>query len=196
MNAYVKVKDNATYADIEALPEGVTGEILFGALHAHPRPTARHGIAGTKLGARLESRFGSVDDGGPGGWVIIDEPELHLGRHVVGPDMAGWRSERYDTPPTSHIHTTPPDWVCQIVSPSSASRDRGLKRLVYSEAKVRHYWVIDPIQKTLEAFKLTPEGWLLCAASTDADIIRAPLFDAISFSLGSLWPNDPAPIDD
>jgi Uma2 family endonuclease len=182
----------ATYADIEALPEGVVGEILYGALHTQPRPTAGHGLAGSNLGVEIGGPFGRARGGGPGGWVILDEPELHLGTHVVVPDMAGWRRERYDTPPTTHIHTTAPDWVCEIVSPSTGHVDRGPKRLVYAEAGVPHYWIVDPVARTLEAFKLTKDGWLLAAVVTgDSDVQVAP-FDAISFPLKALWPFDDA----
>jgi hypothetical protein len=96
-----KPKTPATYADLEALPANMVGEILYGVLHAHPRPAPGHARASSRLGAELDGPF-DRGRGGPGGWIILDEPELHLGPHVVVPDIAGWRRERL-TPFPEHV---------------------------------------------------------------------------------------------
>src|SRR5262245_34870684 len=103
----------ATYADIEALPPNVVGEIVFGVLYAHPRPTPRHARAAGRALAELDGPF-DRGTGGPGGWVILVEPELHLGSHVVVPDIAGWKRDRLTPFPDAAFIDTPPDWLCEV----------------------------------------------------------------------------------
>lgn len=189
----------ATYADIEALPENMVGEILFGALHTHPRPAPRHARATSTLGVELGGPF-DRGRGGPGGWIILDEPELHLGPHVVVPDLAGWRRERMPKLPDTAYFETAPDWVAEVLSPSTARIDRTDKLAIYATFGVRHAWYVDPDQRTLEVFSLTggstsaasaPEAqsrkWLLAATFKDADAITAPPFEAHTFALDGLW---------
>ena len=183
------VRRAATYADIEALPPNVVGEILFGALETHPRPAPRHGIAALSLGAELAGAF-QRGRGGPGGWIFMDEPELHFGPHVIVPDIAGWRRERLPQLPDTAWIETPPDWVCEVTSPATERRDRGSKRRIYAEAGVPHYWIVNPTLRLLEAYSLTGQNWLLLASLRDDEEVSVPPFDAISFSLGQLWPYD------
>jgi len=121
------------YESLEALPEGVTGEILNGQLHAQPRPTVPHAIAGSVLGTKLLNPF-QIGDGGPGGWWIIDKPEIHFARNteVTVPDLAGWRRKRMPYPPEGNRIEVIPDWVCEILSPSTASKDREVKMPLYA----------------------------------------------------------------
>lgn len=189
----------ATYADIEALPENMVGEILFGALHTHPRPAPRHARATSTLGVELGGPF-DRGRGGPGGWIILDEPELHLGPHVIVPDLAGWRRERMPKLPDTAYFETAPDWIAEVLSPSTARVDRTDKLAIYATFGVRHAWYVDPDQRTLEVFALTggstsaasaPEAqsrkWLLAATYKDADAITAPPFEAHTFALDGLW---------
>ena len=134
----------ATYADIEALPPHVVGEIVFGVLHAHPRPTPRHSVATVELQSELAFPFGR-GRGGPGGWIFMVEPELHLGPHVVVPDIAGWKRERLTPFPTTAFIETPPDWLCEVLSPSTQKLDRTDKLAVYAEFGVGHCWYVDPL---------------------------------------------------
>lgn len=177
----------ATYADIEALPPHVTGQIIFGVLHAHPRPAPRHSKAAHELDVELGPPFGR-GRGGPGGWIFLVEPELHLGPHVIVPDIAGWRSERLTPFPETAFITTPPDWLCEILSPSTQAIDRTDKLKVYAEFGVGHCWYVDPIAKTLEVLALTGAKWLLAAAFKDADPVTAPPFEVHTFPLDVLWP--------
>ncbi len=179
----------ATYADIEALPANVVGEILFGVLHTHPRPAPRHTRATSRLGATLDGPF-DRGTGGPGGWIILDEPELHLGPHVVVPDLAGWRRERLPKLPSTAYFETPPDWVCEVISPSTARVDRTDKLRIYAAHGVAHCWLIDPDVRTLEVLTLTGLNWLLAATFTDAESVAAPPFEAHTFALDVLWPED------
>ena len=176
----------ATYADIEALPPNMVGQILFGVLHAHPRPAPRHGVAAGELQAELTGPF-RRGQGGPGGWIFIVEPELHLGPNVVVPDIAGWRRERLTPFPDTAFIETPPDWIAEILAPSTQAIDRTDKLVVYAEFGVGHCWYVDPLASTLEVLVLTSGKWLLAAAFKDNEAVTAPPFEAHTFSLGVLW---------
>lgn len=177
----------ATYADIEALPADMVGQIVFGVLHAHPRPAPRHALAAGEALGELRDPFGR-GRGGPGGWIILPEPELHLGPHVVVPDLAGWRRERLTPFPEAAAISTPPDWVCEVLSPATTRLDRTDKLAVYAEFGVGHAWYIDPSARTLEVFALEAGRWVLVATGKDADIVEAPPFAVHRFPLEVLWP--------
>ena len=186
-----RVPKRATYADVEALPDHVVGEILDGELYASPRPRLRHAMAATRLTGRLSPPF---DDGrgGPGGWWLLIEPELHLGEDIVVPDLAGWRRERLpDVPDEPHLELEP-DWVCEILSPSTERIDRGLKLGVYAREKVPHAWLVNPGTRTLEVLRLQGHEWLIASVHSDADRVRAEPFDAIELDLAGLWGETPA----
>ena len=177
----------AAYADIEALPPNMVGEILFGSLVAHPRPVPGHIAATDYLGYELGPPF-SLGRGGPGGWVILSEPELHLGPHVVVPDMAGWRVERLPAHQPRAWIDVAPDWVCEVLSPSTKSYDVGPKRRIYSTYAVSHLWYIDPTSKTLEVFHRQDNGsWNLTHTFVGHEDVCAPPFEALTFSLTVLW---------
>ncbi len=176
----------ATYADIEALPASMVGEILFGTLHAHPRPSPRHSVAANAVGSSLTGPF-QFGNGGPGGWLFMVEPELHLGQHVLVPDIAGWRRERLPRLPDTAYIETPPDWVCEVLSPSTERIDRTDKLTIYAEFGVKHCWFVDPIVRTLEVLALQGDKWLLAAAFKDADAVCAAPFEAHTFALDLLW---------
>lgn len=176
----------ATYADIEALPPNMVGEIIYGALHAHPRPAPRHWRATGELQSELNVPFGR-GRGGPGGWIFAIEPELHLGAHVIVPDIAGWRRERLTPfPETAYVETVP-DWICEVLSPSTQAIDRTDKLALYAEFAVKHCWYVDPIARTLEVLELTGAKWLLVATFKEADAVTAPPFEAHTFALDVLW---------
>ena len=176
----------ATYADIEALPPNMVGEIIFGVLHAHPRPSPRHGVAANRIGNEVTGPF-DRGKGGPGGWIFMVEPELHLGPHVVVPDLAGWRIARLTPFPTTAYIETPPDWLCEVLSPSTQAIDRTDKLAVYAEYSVGHCWYVDPIARTLEVFALTGGKWQIAATFKDADPVTAPPFEVHTFGLDVLW---------
>ncbi|MDX2259615.1 MAG: Uma2 family endonuclease [Hyphomicrobiaceae bacterium] len=143
----------ATYADIEALPPHVVGEILFGVLHTQARPSPRHGLGANSLSFEMTGPF-QFGRGGPGGWVFIIEPELHLGSHVVVPDIAAWRRERLTPFPETAFIETPPDWIAEVMSPSTQAVDRTDKLAIYRAFGVGHCWYVDPILKMLEVLVL------------------------------------------
>lgn len=183
----------ATYADLEAVPANLVAEIIHGALVTHPRPSPRHAVAANVLGSELTGGF-QFGRGGPGGWVFMVEPELHFGANVVVPDIAGWRRERLSSLPDKAWIEIAPDWVCEIISPSTEHYDRGAKRQIYGAASVAYLWLVNPVEQYLEAFQLVAGQWLLQTTVAGADEVKIPPFDAAPFSLGLLWPFD-APID-
>jgi Uma2 family endonuclease len=183
------VKRPATYADIEALPPHVTGEIINGVLYTQPRPVRRHSGAASALGIALGNPF-QFGREGPGGWVFVDEAELHLGPHTVVADMAGWRVERMTESPDEPYFTIPPDWVFEGISPSTETRDRGEKRILYATYGVDFYWLLDPRPRTLETFARIERTWKLTGFFKDDELVVAPPFDTAPFKLDLLWPFD------
>ncbi len=177
----------ATYADIEALPANMVGEIIFGALHAHPRPAPRHAVAANRLGSEVTMPFDRDGNGGPGGWIFMVEPELHLGPHVIVPDLAGWRRERLTPFPETAWIETAPDWLAEVLSPSTQAIDRTDKLAVYAQFGVNHCWYVDPIARTLEVLEARGGKWLLMAGFKNEDSVPAPPFEAHTFALDVLW---------
>lgn len=179
----------ATYADIEAAPENLVAEIINGELMTHPRPAWRHSATANALSAHLGPPFQYRRDG-PGGWVFFIEPEIMFGDDLLVPDLCGWRVEHYPGEPERNYFTSPPDWLCEILSGSTEKRDRTLKMDIYAAAGVPHMWLIDPRLQVLEAFELRERIWGRIGNWNSADEVRAAPFDAISFSLADLWPLD------
>ncbi len=177
----------ARYEDLFDLPDNVVGEIFGGVLHTHPRPAPKHARAYSVLGGNLGGSYDWGSDG-PGGWWILDEPELHLGDDILVPDLAGWRRERMPSLPETAWFDLSPDWVCEILSPSTARVDRIIKMPIYAREGVAYLWLVDPDLKSLEAFELNDNGhWTLTATLKDDDPVSLPPFDAIEFPLDALW---------
>ena len=190
----VKLPARATYADVEVVPARYVAELVRGVLHTFPRPAPRHAMASSRLGGDL---IGPFDRGksGPGGWVILHEPELHFPDptepgevDALVPDLAGWRVVRMPELPETAFFTVAPDWICEVLSPSTAAFDRAEKMAVYAREGVRHAWLVDPIARTLEVFALGADGrWVLHGVHRDKARVRAEPFDAIELELGVLW---------
>jgi Uma2 family endonuclease len=178
----------ATYQDVLDAPPDMVAELIGGTLHLHPRPAPRHARAGSRLGVVIGGPF-DLDSGGPGGWVILYEPELHFASEVLVPDWAGWRRERMPRLPQTAWFETVPDWVCEILSPGTRRLDLTEKRDLYAGAGVRHLWLIDPDARTLEAFEAREGSWLLVGALKEDDEVRMPPFEAGAFPLSALWPD-------
>jgi Uma2 family endonuclease len=182
-------KRKATYDDVLAAPEHQVAEILDGELFLSPRPASPHARATSALGSRI---FAAYDgEGGeptsPGGWWILDEPELHLGPDVVVPDIAGWRRERMPRIPDAPWLDLAPDWVCETLSPSTARIDRTRKLRIYAREAVRHVWLVDPLARTLEVLALDGERWVVAENHGGDDVVRAAPFAAIELALAHLW---------
>lgn len=181
----------ATYEDLMAAPDHLVAEILDGELYTSPRPAPRHALAHSCLGGLLLPPF-ALGHGGPGGWVILDEPELHLARDVLVPDLAGWRRERMPRLPETAYFPLAPDWVCEVVSPSTAAIDREKKLAIYAREGVGHAWLLDPIARTLEVLDLQDGRWLMAATHGGNEVVRAEPFEAVGLDLAILWDEPPA----
>jgi Uma2 family endonuclease len=176
----------ATYDDLKRLPDNVVGEILAGELIVSPRPSVPHTQTASMLGSEIIFRFNRPPggSGGPGGWWVVWEPELHLHGDVVVPDVAGWRRERMPKLPTTPAIELPPDWVCEVRSPSTARIDRMLKMPIYAREGVKHLWSVDPSARMLEVFRLDGGQWISVAAyDGESSPARIEPFEAIEIDL-------------
>ena len=179
----------ATYEDLMKLPEIMVAEIVDGELHASPRPAPKHARAGSSLEVMLGGPY-DLGRGGPGGWWILYEPELHLGRDVLVPDCAGWRRTRMPRLPDMAYFSLAPDWICEILSPSTAMLDRAKKLAVYAREGVGHAWLIDPLARTLEVLCLDAGRWTILATHAGTDVVRAEPFTEIELELSALWADE------
>jgi hypothetical protein len=179
-------RPTATYDDLLKVPRHLVAEILHGELHTSPRPAPRHAAASSGLGGALHGPF-DKGRGGPGGWQILFEPELHLGEDVIVPDLAGWRRQRMPRLPDEAFFRLPPDWVCEVLSPSTASLDRVGKLDIYARERVPYSWLIDPIAQTLEVLRLENGRWTILSTWAKSDLAHAEPFDAIDLDLTLLW---------
>jgi Uma2 family endonuclease len=176
----------ATYDDLLTVPSHRVAEILDGDLYVSPRPAPRHADASSGLGGALRGPF-DRGRGGPGGWRILDEPELHLAADVVVPDLAGWRRVRMPAWPEQAYFETAPDWACEVLSPSTASMDRVKKLAIYAREQVAHVWLVDPLVRTVEILRLENGRWTFAAILANLDVARAEPFEAIELDLSLLW---------
>lgn len=179
-------KPRATYEDLLAVPENLVAELIGGVLHTSPRPAARHTRAASRLGGELGGPF-DRGRGGPGGWIILDEPELHLGGDALVPDLAGWRRTTMAELPDTAAFTVAPDSICEVLSPSTAALDRAEKLPIYAREGVAFAWLVDPIARTLEAMRLEGGRWVVLGTWRDDARVRVEPFDAIEIELAALW---------
>ena len=184
-------KKKATYEDILQLPSHQLGEILDGDLVVSPRPSPRHAHASLQIGGDLGPSFGRPGGrgrGGPGGWWILFEPEVHLRSDILVPDIVGWRRERLPALPEEAAFSMAPDWVCEVISPSTAASDRVQKLRIYAREGVAHVWLVDPLATTLEIYRLEDERWVLVSSHAGDATVRAEPFDDIELALRDWWP--------
>ncbi len=166
------------------VPDIQRAEIIDGTLYVSPRPAPRHANTTTVLGSELNGAF-QRGRGGPGGWWILFEPELQLvALEPMAPDLAGWRVERMPALPETAYFTLAPDWICEVLSKSTAKIDRDKKLPIYAAHGVAHVWLIDPIDKTLEVHALIDRKVRLYEGEVR---VRADPFSAIELDLAALW---------
>jgi Uma2 family endonuclease len=187
MNEPAPLIRRASYQDVLNAPPNMVAELVGGVLHLQPRPASRHARASFKLAGRLDDPFEN-GIGGPGGWYLAIEPELHFGEDVLVPDLAGWRRERMGEFPDAPAIELAPDWVCELLSPGTRRFDLTEKRDIYGARGVGHLWLVDPGARTLEAFELRGGAWVLVVALADDAEVRVAPFDAVAFPLSALWP--------
>lgn len=176
----------ATYEDVLAAPDHQIAEVLAGELRLQPRPAAPHAAAASALGEELGPPF-KRGKGGPGGWIILDEPELHLGEDILVPDIAGWRRTTMDHLANVAYFETRPDWICEVLSPSTEKIDRAIKLPIYAREGVGHAWIVNPLVRTLEVLRLEQGRWTNLGTYHDDQELRAEPFEAILLPLAVLW---------
>lgn len=181
-----RLKVGATYDDLVAVPENLVAEMFDGELYASPRPALPHAHAASVLGMELGGPF-QRSRGGPGGWWFLDEPELHFGRDVLVPDLAGWRRSRLPAVPPEPFLTLAPDWVCEVPSPATETIDRSKKLRIYAREGVAHAWLVNPLLQTLEVLSLREWRLTLVGTYEGHITVRAEPFDALELELGALW---------
>jgi Uma2 family endonuclease len=180
-------KRRATYEDLLAAPEHLVAEIIDGELLTQARPASLHARAASRLGAELDGPF-DRGKGGPGGWILLDEPELHhLHGDVLVPDLGGWRRERMPQLPDAVAFEVAPNWICEVLSSSTAGIDRARKMPIYAREHVEHVWLLDPIARTLEAYRLENPHWMLLGTWEGDARVRAEPFETFELELGGLW---------
>ncbi len=179
-------KRRATYQDVVDAPPNMVAEILAGELHLSNRPRYPALAAAAALAEELGPPF-KRGRGGPGGWILLGEPELHLGEEIVVPDLAGWRRERLPVIPDAAFCSVVPDWICEVLSPSTERWDRAEKMPFYSAIGVGHAWLVHPRHRTLEAFRIEQGKWLSIAVHKDAERVRGEPFEAFELDLALLW---------
>jgi Uma2 family endonuclease len=181
-------KSPATYEDLLRVPEHLVAEIVDGELVTSPRPSLRHAGAASSLHGGL---FGAFDrrsgGGGPSGWLILFEPELHVVDQVIVPDIAGWRQERMPAIPDAAFMEIAPNWICEVLSPSTIALDRTRKMHHYARASVHHLWLLDPQAETLEVYRLDAGSWRLVTSVAGGVAIRAEPFEAMELNLANVW---------
>jgi Uma2 family endonuclease len=185
----MKSARKASYADLMAVPDRFVAEILEGELFTSPRPASPHALAASSLGSTIFNQFhgppGSPE--APGGWWILHEPELHLGDDVLVPDIAGWRRERMPELPEVVGFTLAPDWVCEVISPTTAKIDRGRKMKIYAREGIAHLWILDPLVRTVECYRLNGGMWVVDRTHTSDEPLRAAPFDAVEIDVARCW---------
>jgi Uma2 family endonuclease len=179
-------KRRATYDDLVKVEPNLIAELVDGELVTQPRPASPHARAAFRLSTELGGPF-DFGRGGPGGWVLLYEPELHLHGDVLVPDVAGWRRERMPQMPHAAAFELAPDWVCEVLSPANARIDRAVKMPIYARERVGHLWLLDPLERTLEVYRLQDGRWLLLGTWADEARVRAEPFEVHEIELGSLW---------
>ncbi|HEY5959053.1 MAG TPA: Uma2 family endonuclease [Polyangiaceae bacterium] len=182
----VPARRQATYEDLLTVPDHLVAELIEGHVITSPRPASRHARAASGLGGELYGPF-QRGRGGPGGWIILDEPELHLGSNVVVPDLAGWRRERMPEMPDVAAFDLAPDWICEVLSPSTQALDRADKVPLYARSQVPFVWLLDPLAQTLEAYRLEGTLYLLLGTWRGNATVGAEPFESYRLELGVLW---------
>jgi Uma2 family endonuclease len=194
VSAVAEKRRRATCADLEAVHPNKVAELIAGVLHVMPRPAPKHARSSSALGGKLVGPF-DFGEGGPGGWWILDEPELHFpdpteigAIDALVPDLAGWRRERMPELPEEAYFSLAPDFVCEVLSRSTEDVDRNEKMPIYARQGVQHAWLIDPIKRTLEAYVLGKGSrWTAAGVHGGAARVRLAPFEAVELDLSALW---------
>jgi Uma2 family endonuclease len=186
MSDGIGAQNRGVYEEFLATPKHLVAEIVDGTLRTHSRPATPHARAATRLGIKIGGPF-DLGEGGPGGWLFLDEPEVHLLGNILVPDLAGWRRERMPEMPAAPFVELAPDWVCEVLSPSTEAEDRADKMPIYARAGVAWAWLVDPLARTLEALALEAGAWRVLGTWRDEAHVRTQPFDVVELELAALW---------
>jgi Uma2 family endonuclease len=187
----------AKLEDLLAVPEDLVGEIMDGELVVTPQLGAQGGFTRAALLGELDRRRGGAEGGGSAGWWIFDGPRLRLGANVLVPDLTGWRRQRMPRPPQNNnagkpTFELPPDWACEVLSPSTAVIDRTRKLDIYARHGVCWLWLVDAVHRTVEVLWLEGDEWVIAGNFGGDQRARLPPFDSIELELAHLWEPTPA----
>ncbi|MGA2936177.1 MAG: Uma2 family endonuclease [Syntrophobacteraceae bacterium] len=180
-------KKKATYDDLFSIPDNMTGEIIAGELIVTPRPSRKHGYVAYSLGGRLTPSYQFGEGGGPGGWIFIAEPEIGFGEDILVPDVAAWKRARFPVDEGHNWISVSPAWICEVLSPRTARMDKTGKMPVYARSGVQHLWLIDPLARTLDAFRLEEGKWVVIGLFVQNDRVRVEPFQETLLDLSDLW---------
>jgi Uma2 family endonuclease len=181
------VRKLPTLADLDALPSNIKGEIIEGVLYTMTRPRGPHQTAILAIGSDLRGPF-HRGRGGPGGWLIVPEPGIELpNTPEIAPDIAGWRRERLPVLPVNAAISVVPDWVCEILSPTTARHNVLVKKPYYAKIGVTHHWLVDLANRTLTAYRLESWRWLELGVYGDEHEARIEPFAEVAFDVASWW---------
>ena len=189
VNGVPTTRRKATYEDLLKVPETLVAEILDGELYVTPRPASPHANAASGITGDVRGPFHREPDGPvqPGGWWILVEPELHLGADVVVPDVAGWRREKMPVLGNVAYFDQAPDWACEVVSPTTAGADRVRKMRIYARESVGHLWLVEPLARTLEVYRLENGRWVVASTHGGSERVRAEPFEAVELEITRWW---------
>jgi Uma2 family endonuclease len=190
LRAMAEPKRRATYEDLMQVPDTKIAEIIDGELIVSPRPASPHTYAATIIGVDVAGPFhrDPSDPDGPGGWWVALEPELHFSDDVLVPDWAAWRRTRMPVFPNVPYFTLTPDWVCEVISPSTGRIDRSRKMRIYAREGVAHLWFVDPLQHTVEVYRLEAGRWVVIVTHAGDESARIEPFEAAEMQLARWWP--------
>jgi Uma2 family endonuclease len=179
----------ASYEDLLSLEDDVRAEILAGRIVTGPAPLPRHSKSQRALGSFIGRPYDDDDGhGGPGGWWIFVEVDIELTPHdVVRPDLSGWRRERLPDPGSERPIRVAPDWVCEVLSPSTQSLDRAEKRALHHRHGIRHYWIVDPEARLVEVFAHAEAGWTVLGTYGEEDTVAMPPFVEVEVPIERLF---------
>jgi Uma2 family endonuclease len=178
-----------TLADLDALPPGIVGEIIEGVLYTMTKPRARHQRTSTGISGDLCGPF-DLGRGGPGGWWIISVPGIELPNDTkeISPDVAGWRRERMPELPVDEPISVVPEWVCEILSPTTRRHDLLRKQPYYAKVGVPFLWLVDLEARVLTAYRLERDAWQVIGTYSEETEVRIPPFDAVPLRVTDWWP--------
>ncbi len=179
-------RKRATYDDLYNISENMVGEIIDGELYVTPRPSRTHSLTASVLGSEIVPPY-YTGRGGPGGWIILIEPEISFGENIIVPDLAGWRKERFPKKEDHNWISVAPDWICEVLSPSTFRKDKIIKMSIYAQYEVPYFWLIDPLAKTLDVLRLESGKWVIAGVYAEDDKVRAEPFQEVEIELSNLW---------